>query len=112
MVFPLWLALNSPFTKGSQPARYCHCVPRINRDNSFPLSSYSVEMTENSSGMVSLFSPSSIVTGTLSTVPREWDLLATPLSSVVMGYGRGRLGWDSSHSCPKIFMSCPTSVDT
>ncbi|PKK60236.1 hypothetical protein RhiirC2_856955 [Rhizophagus irregularis] len=36
--------------------------------------------TENSSGMVSLFSPSSIVTGTLSTVPREWDLLATPLS--------------------------------
>src|SRR2546423_655969 len=78
IVFPFRLALNSPFTKGSHPARYCHCVPRINRDSSFPLSSYSVGTTENSSGMVSLFSPSSIVTGTLSTVPREWDLLATP----------------------------------
>src|SRR5438046_10049081 len=80
IVFPFRVALNSLFTKGSHPARYCHCVPRINRDNSFPLSSYSVGTTENSSGMVSLFSPSSIVTGTMLIVPRECDLLATQLS--------------------------------
>src|ERR1044071_621269 len=35
IVFPLCVTLNSPFTKGSHPARYCHCVPRINRDNSW-----------------------------------------------------------------------------
>src|ERR1044072_9070218 len=80
IVFPWRVVLNCPFTKGSQPARYCHCVPRINRDNSFPLSSYSVGTTENSSGIVSLSCPLLIVTGTTLTVPRECDLLATPLS--------------------------------
>src|SRR5216110_572519 len=79
IVFPLRVTLNSPFTKGSQPARYCHCVPRINRDNSFPLSSYSVGTTENSSRIVSLFCQLLIVTGTSLTVPRECDLLATPI---------------------------------
>src|SRR5271154_3846748 len=68
---------------GSQPARYCHLVPRITKDISFPFWSFSVGITENSSEIVAVFPPPEdelMLIGTSSSnVPMDWDLPATPL---------------------------------
>ncbi|PKK57992.1 hypothetical protein RhiirC2_857983 [Rhizophagus irregularis] len=78
---PFTFALNSPFTTGSQPARYCHCVPSISNDLSLPFRSFSVGITENSSDIVTVFVPSPIVIGISLIVPRVLVDPATPLSA-------------------------------
>ena len=75
------VAINSPFTIGSHPTWYCHLVPSIIIDISFPFRSFLVGITDISFSETVIESSSvPIVIGILYEVPIDWESPTAPVS--------------------------------